>query len=64
MGSIRDALQAGMYPARAETAVSTSAIPANVAGSPAVTPNNKLPKPLESAREAANPKNQTETSQT
>ncbi len=55
IGSIRDAFQAGIYPARAATAVSSIPIPANVAGSPDVTPNSRLPSPLDRARDAAIP---------
>jgi hypothetical protein len=35
-----------MYPASAATAIGTIPISANVSGSPAVTPNSRLPRPL------------------
>ena len=55
IGSIRDALQAGIYPATAATAISSAPIPINVTGSPGVTPNNRLPSALDRARDAAIP---------
>src|SRR3569623_1385998 len=52
IGSIRDALHAGIYPARAATTVSSVPIATKVTGSPAATPNNMLPPPLDNARAA------------
>ena len=42
IGSIREALRAGIYPAAIATSVRTTSIPTNVPGSLAVTPNSRL----------------------
>jgi hypothetical protein len=42
-GPIRDALHTGIYPPTPATAISIVPIPTNVTGSPAVTPNKRLP---------------------
>src|SRR5262245_18840369 len=53
IGSIRDARHAGTYAATAATAASSTPIATNVAGSPGVTPNNRLSKALDKTRDAA-----------
>ena len=48
MGSIREALRAGTYPATAATAIRSVASSINVIGSPDVTPNNRRGSPDQS----------------
>src|SRR5271163_897135 len=55
IGSIREARQAGMYPATAATTISNAPTPTYVTGSPEVTPNSRLPSVFDNARDAAMP---------
>ena len=55
IGSILDALHAGIYPATAATAINNAPTSTNVAGSPVVIPNNRLPSVLDNIRDPTIP---------